>query len=826
MNPHDTTPVHELVMLVIGLLLIAAAANGIANRLRLPFTVMLVLMGIGLRELGEIGPSALHFLSGLHVAPEVILYVFLPTLIFESAYNMDARLLRRNLSPVLTLAAPGLIVSTGVIGLIVWAATPLNLPAALLLGAILSATDPVAVIALFKQMGAPKRLAILVEGESLFNDATALVVSKLLLAVVLAGYFSWDTAMAGAAEFIYVFAGGVLTGWVLGLIAGWALGKISTEPQIEISLTTALAYLSFYLAEQALHVSGIMAVLAAGIVMGGWGRTKISTPVVGYMNHFWEYLAFVANALIFLLVGLSVDLPALWSSLPLLFWVVLAMLVSRAILIYGAMPLIGRLPGSQPVELSYQTIMFWGGLRGAIALAIALSLPEFPHSELFMPLIIGAVLFTLLAQGLTIEKLMRYFGLDRPPLSDRLALLERDLKAQELTIERLPNLLHGGMFAHPIAARLEHKSQQIAQHIRAEIAQLRSKEMGRHEELMLLYQRAFSEEQAYYQRLYHNGHLSEGAYRELIAVLALQIDAIRYQSRFEHVHSHHFHKLLERRLYRMIDRLGWTWLAKLAESMRTRRIVRNYEEELAHYQVTGWILASIERMAQEENIPVEVAEEVRFRYHHWHDIARSQLDKVSSLFPEFVTAMQERLSQRLAMLAVKEATETQMERGLLPHGIGESQVEEVFRALDKLRTPEQTKLHVSPAELLHKVPFFRKLSPADFSGIIPLLKQHTVTEGENIVTQDEAGDSLYLIARGVVRVLRKENGEEHALGTLLAGDFFGEHALLHGEPRNATCRAITPCFLYQLRRKDFEELCRRWPAIETAVQEADHARHT
>ncbi len=824
MSTHDAMPVHELVVLVIGLLLIAAATNGIANRLRLPFTVMLVLVGITLRELGEIGPSALHFLSELRVAPEVILYVFLPTLIFESAYNMDARLLRRNLSPVLTLAAPGLIVSTGVIGLIVWATTPLNLPAALLLGAILSATDPVAVIALFKQMGAPKRLAILVEGESLFNDATALVAAKILLAVVLAGYFSWDAAMAGAAGFIYVFAGGVLTGWILGLFTGWILGKISTEPQIEISLTTVLAYLSFYLAEGVLHVSGIMAVVAAGIVMGGWGRTKISTPVVGYMNHFWEYLAFVANALIFLLVGLSIGLPALWNSLPLLFWVVLAMLISRAILIYGTMPLIGRLPGSQPVERSYQTIMFWGGLRGAIALAIVLSLPEFQHSELFMPLTTGAVLFTLLVQGLTIEKLMRYFGLDRPPLSDRLALLERDLKAQELTIERIPNLLRGGLFAYPIAARLEHKSQRNAQHIRAEIANLRSKEMGRHEELMLLYQRAFSEEQAYYRRLYHNGHLSEGAYRELVAVLALQIDAIRYQGRFEHVHSHHFHKLLERRLYHLIDRLDWAWLAKLAENMRTRRIVRNYEEELAHYQATGWILASIERMAQEENIPAEVAEEVRYRYHLWHDVARAQLDKVSSLFPEFVTAMQEKLSQRLAILAVKETTEAQMERGLLPPGIGETQVEEIFRTLEKLRAPEQIKLHVNPVELLHKVPFFNKLTKNDFAEIIPLLKQHTATEGENIITQGEVGDSLYLIARGVVRALREENGEEHALGTLLAGNFFGEHALLHDEPRNATCRAVTPCLLYQLRRSDFEKLRHRWPAIGAAVQEADRTR--
>ncbi|MDP2760493.1 MAG: cation:proton antiporter [Sideroxyarcus sp.] len=721
---HDM-PIPELVAVVVGLLLVAAATKGLAGKLRLPFTVALVLVGIGLKELGGAGLPVLHFFAELRVAPEVILFVFLPTLVFESAFNMDARLLRRNLAPVLMLAVPGLIVSTGLIGILVWAATPLSLPAALLLGAILSATDPVAVISLFKQMGAPKRLTILVEGESLFNDATALVVAKILVAVVAAGYFSWEAAVSGAGEFFRVFVGGILVGWLAGLATGWVLGKVNTSPQIEISLTTILAYFSFFIAEHGLHVSGVMAVVAAGVVLGGWGRAKISPPVEGYMNHFWEHMAFVANALIFLLVGLSVDLPALWGSLPYLPWVVLAMLVSRAVLIYGLMPLVGRLPGSQPVGLPYQTVMFWGGLRGAIALAIVLSLPAFPHAELFMPLTTGAVLFTLLVQGLSIEALMRRLGLDRPPLADRLALLERDLAAQELTIERIPDLLRGGLFAHPIAARLERQCKQNASRIRAAIADLRRQEMGRHEELMLLYLRAFSEEQAYYQRLYHNGHLSEGAYRELIAVLVLQIDAIRYQGRFEHVRSRHFSRLLEFGLYRLFDRLGGTWLANIGERMRTRRIVRNYEEVLAHYQGNGWVLASIDRMAAEENIPAAVAAEVHGHYQHWHELARAQLDSVGAQFPEFVTAMQKRLSQRLALLAVKEATEAQVEHGLLPPGIGEAQVEEVFRSLAALRTPERTRLRANPAELLRKVPFFRQLSAADFAEVAPLLKQCT-----------------------------------------------------------------------------------------------------
>jgi len=823
---HDTLPVPELVAVVVGLLLVAAISKGFADRFRLPFTVILVLVGIFLKELGNIGPSAFHFLDEIRVAPEVIMFVFLPTLVFESAYNMDSHLLRRNLAPVLTLAIPGLLISTGLIGLLVWLATPLDLPTALLLGAILSATDPVAVISLFKQMGAPKRLTILVEGESLFNDATALVAAKILVAVVLVGYFSWDAAFAGIGEFFRVFVGGVVVGWLAGLATGWVLGRVKAAPQIEISLTTILAYLSFFIAEHELHVSGVMAVVAAGVVMGGWGRAKISPSVESYMDHFWEYMAFVANVLIFLLVGLSVDLVELWTSLAYLPWVVLAMLLSRAALIYGFMPLLAKLPSAEPVSLPYQTVMFWGGLRGAIALAIVLSLPAFPNAELFMPLTTGVVLFTLLVQGLSIEKLMRHLGLDRPPLADRLALLERDLAAQELTIKRIPDLLRGGLFARPIALRLERKSKKNATRIRAVIADLRAHEMASHEEQMLLYLRAFSKEQAFYQRLYQHGHLSEGAYRELVAVLELQVDAIRYQGRFEHVRSHQLYRLVEQRFYQLIDRLGWAWLATLGEVMRNRRIVRNYEEVLAHYQGNGWILASLDQMAADESIPAAVVEEVRSHYQRWHELARKQLDSVGAEFPELVTAMQQRLSQRIALLASQEATEAQVENGLLSVGVGEAQIAEIFRQLDALRTLERITLRVSPAELLRKVPFFRQLSAAEFAEIVPLLRKRSVEKSQDIVTQGEAGDDLYLIARGIVRMLRTENGdgEQHALGTLLAGDYFGEQALLHNVPRIATYRAITPCYLYQLRNIDFAKLRQRWPSIDAAVKEADRIR--
>ncbi len=197
-------PVLTTVIAVVALLLVAAIVAMGFRRLHLPFTVGLVIVGI------LIGVSAerLTFLAPLqHVtlSPELILFVFLPTLIFESAYALDGRLLSQNLAPVLSLAVPGLLLSTGIVGSLVFLFTPMGWGPALLFGALIAATDPVAVIALFKEVGAPKRLAILVEGESLFNDATAIVLFKILLGVVAVGTFGWTTVGEGIVDFLIVF---------------------------------------------------------------------------------------------------------------------------------------------------------------------------------------------------------------------------------------------------------------------------------------------------------------------------------------------------------------------------------------------------------------------------------------------------------------------------------------------------------------------------------------------------------------------------------------------------------------------------------------------
>ncbi len=819
---HHTSHVAELVGGIIALLLLAVAILAFTKKVRLPFTVVLVLTGIALSQLAGNEAYGLEILHELEISPELILYVFLPALIFESTLHLDPRSLRHNMGPILTLAIPGLLLSTGLIGLIIWLATSIPLSGALLLGAILSATDPVAVVSMFRQLGAPERLTIMVEGESLFNDATSIVVARILLGVIAAGTVSGETVMSGFLDFFTLFFGGLLVGVTLGFIAAFILGLVESDPFIEIPLTTALAYLSFLLAEETLGVSGVMATVGAGLVISGWGRIKISPSVRVALDNFWEQMAFAANALIFLMLGLKVELSALWESLDLVPWVIVAMLVARAVLIYGMFPLVGRLPGAKPISKAYQTVMFWGGLRGAIAIAIVLSLPPMPYTETFIALVTAAVLFTLLVQGVTIAPLFRWLRLDEPTLVDRIALLERELDANKHALQRIPQLRAGGLFSSHIAHRLTRQCEHNLKSTKHLMQQLRQREMNHDDETALLYLRALSEENLFYDRLYSEGHLTEGAFRELTLVLTLQIDAIRFHGAFEHIHSHRMRRLVERNVYRFLD--GSKLLSPIAEHLRMRRLIRNYEEVWGHYQGSGRVLEYLKELEGLEAIPGSVMKDVRDHYTQWRGIARTKLDQISEQFPEFVTSMQERLGKRVVLLAEAEATHTQEKRGMLPQGRSEVLLLDIEHQLNQLRGETIEKLQINAEKLLRRVPLFSEIDSDGINQLRDKLRQHTLDSKETIIKQGEVGDSLYLIVRGVVRVSCREDGEERDLGTLVAGDFFGEMALMHHESRNATIHTVTPSQLYELHRDDLEELIQRYPSIGKQLEKVDQER--
>jgi len=814
---------------IFGLLLIAALCQAICKKVKLPFTVMLVLIGILISRAVEGGLGFLAPLAVLqHAGAEIILFVFLPTLIFESAFNLDVRQLRANLTPILMLAIPGLLISTGLIGVIVSYTTNMPLSYALVLGSILSATDPVAVIALFKQLGAPKRLTVLIEGESLFNDATAIVVSKILVGVVVMGAFTGTTALNGAVDFGVTFFGGILVGFAFGGICGLLLGMVDDDPFIEISLTTILAYASFVVGEHYLHVSGVMATVAAAVTLGSWGRTKISPSVSHLLSEFWEFLAYVANALIFFLVGLRVDLGELNDSKSTLVWVITAMLISRAVVIFGGVPLLRKF--AAPVAWRHQAVMYWGGLRGAIALAIALELPAvarrfdptatFEYADTFVALVTGTVLFTLLIPGLTIEQLMRRLGLDEPPLSDRFARIDGLLSAQTHALSRIPELQRGGMFSTRVAKSKEAQCEQKMIALRDELESLRSDEMDSEQERRLLFLRAFATEGAFYYQMYKDGHLNETAYRDLAYLLSEQTETMRFDGCLSQEYSN-IH-----RVRRFVDILTRALEAtRIRPGLAANRTARAYQLQWGRQQATDHVLNVFEDLIATETSNAELLLEVRKCYEEWRQHSTDLIDSTAGQFPEFVNAMQERLADRLVLNAARQSINASAQSGSIPHAVAHHMQSQLGKEVRTLSSTPVAALAIDPRELLRQVPFFQDAEEQEVNQILSLLREHTSPAGDTLVQQGTTGYSLYLIARGVVRVSRENfDGTEIDLATLFAGDFFGEIAILQQERRVATCRAVTPCSVFRLRKVDLDLISDSCPHLMDSLRQASEAR--
>ena len=831
----------EIVGATVTLLLVATGVMSVSKRIRIPFTaaritipftVGLVLTGMALAQIAEFGGDALAPIANLRISADVAFFVLLPTLIFEAAFKLDARALRENLTGVLLLAVPGLLLSTGLIAGVMVLVTPLGWIEALLLGSILSATEPVSVIGLLRRLGAPKRLTILVEGESLFNDATAIVLARILTGILLTGAVAnGGVVFQGGADFFLVFFGGLFVGWGFAVLVGMILGRVDADAFIEVTLTTVLAYVSFLVAEEVLDVSGVMATVVAGMLIGGWGKAKISPSIADYLERFWGYMAMVANALIFLMVGLAVDMGALADSLPLLFAVIAAMLASRAVVVFGMVPRIGRLPEYDPIGRGHQTVMFWGGLRGALALAVALSLPDFGRqvagfgdlNEVIVALVMGAVLFSLLVQGLTIESLVRRLKLHVPPLSDRLARLEGLLSAKQLTLERIPELETGGLFSRRISKQLRAQCEAKIEAMKDDLEELRGEYLDIEQERRLLYLRAFGEENTLYYQMFTRGHLTERTYRALVHSIDLQTEAMRYQGTLpEYTLYPPTGERIENTFHRFLA--GIPGFDRWAERLRAGRTARDYEIAWARSQVSLQIAPELDELAETQATRPELVAELRGTYRYWKERARERIDQSAEQFPEFVNSAQERLAKRLVLHAERDVIEEKARAGMIPDGVAGAMLEDLAAELRGIRASQPEKLTVGPEELLKKVPFFSDMPEDEFSVVTAKLRRRTAPAGEIIVRQDGSGSSLFLVARGVIRVSRQDGGVRRDLATLFAGEFFGEMALLHGTRRTATCRAATPGALYELRRADIDVVRRVCPEIQRALESAARRR--
>jgi len=452
---------------IITLLLIISAVGIATFSLRLPYPIALVLAGLALGAIIHSPLPLFHDLplDTLEFTPHLILVVFLPALLFEATLHLEVTTLRKTLLPIGLLALPGVVITALIVGALVAWGVGIDWATAMLFGAIIAATDPIPVLAIFKRLGAPHELAVLIEGESLLNDGTALVLSRILLGVVLAGGFS---ITSGAIQFAVVVGGGMLVGLLTGALVSRLTARID-DHLIEITLTTILAYGTFMAAE-ALGVSGVIAVVTAGLVLSNVGARRGMSPTTRLaLLTFWEYIAFLLNSAIFLLIGLQVDLLNLALNLLPIGIAIAAVLLARAIVVYGLGLIVLPLPPVLP--LRWLHVLFWAGMRGALSLAVVLSLPlELPARALLLSLTYGVVLFSLLIQGLTMRPLLAWLGMT---LDDQQRQIYQARRAQLLLLRagwrELRRLEDDAVLSPRVYAQLDAQYRAAGERIEAEL---------------------------------------------------------------------------------------------------------------------------------------------------------------------------------------------------------------------------------------------------------------------------------------------------------------------------------------------------------------------
>jgi CPA1 family monovalent cation:H+ antiporter len=387
------------------LFVIATAVAIAARRFRIPYTVALVVTGLVL--------GAVHALEPPALTRDLMFAVFLPGLLFEAAFHLDFKAFRNDVGPIVGLAVPGVVAAIGLTAVILTpVVSALDLERAftwvyaLVFGAVVAATDPIAVVGLFKRLGAPKRLSVLLEGESLLNDGTAIVFFTLIVGVV-AGASASGAGLA--LDFVRVVGLGGLVGLVIGLLVSEVVKRVD-DPMIEITLTTIAAYGSFVTAEQ-LHCSGVIATVVAGMLCGNYAaRAGMSPSTRIAAETFWEYVAFALNSVVFLLIGFRVSLAALAASWQAILVAYLAVLLGRGVVVLGVSGLLKA--ARNPIPPAWATVLTWGGLRGSLSMVLVMGLPlGFAHRDLLVTMTFGVVILSILVQGLSMAPLLRQLGL-------------------------------------------------------------------------------------------------------------------------------------------------------------------------------------------------------------------------------------------------------------------------------------------------------------------------------------------------------------------------------------------------------------------------------
>ncbi len=802
-------------------MLTVAFATPLAEKARLPLPV--VIGGIGVAtgvafwwsdfQVGSqfLDTYELWFVTSLSLDSQTLLLVFLPPLLYEMALGVNVRRLYEDAFVVVVMAVVAVLLATAFVGLSLWLVSPLGIIACMLLGATISTTDPAAVITTFRDLGAPRRLLVILEGESLLNDAAAIAIFGTLVA--LARREAEANASEVLAGFLFDFCAGAGVGMALGWLAARAYPLLRGSAFAETTITVALTYGSFLLSDIVIGASGVVAVVFAGLTTTSVGVVRMGPRNWNRTLAVWTQIGFWASALILLFAAAlapSLLLKLSWQEALYLLVIYFVALAARAIVLFGLLPLLSAADLGTPVTRPQKLLILWGGVRGAVTLVLAVSLTDIgaigeDERRIISALAAGYVLLTLLVNAASLRFVAHQLGLDRLSLSD-IALRERIIAGTVADVRSYVSRLAGDRAIEPEA--VEEMRAAYERQIRETIRDSESTVIPFGERLRLGLTILANQELRLVQVAFEEEAIGPRVTRNLRAIGETLADIARIEGRdgYEEAaltafsYQYHLRPAIALQRYMRINRPLRGLLGKhLTLMLETENILR---------ELSTFIPSVLTRMIGDDAAK-NLSSLVEKRQVH----VREQISIIATQYPKYTEDM-----ERILLLRAATRREMTQYRQLHEDGIvGIELFRELMRDLAKRRRRLEKlpslDLGLSPSYLVDHVDLFAALSDKQRKIIARRLKSQFAIPGDRIVAVGERGNAMYFIASGVLEVQGLDKPIQ-----LSNGDFFGELALLAPTRRRQTeIIAKSYCRLLTLSRRDFRRLTESDPAIQQTI---------
>lgn len=809
------------------LLIVISLLQPLARRLDLAPSVLLAAVGALIGALAAYllytpRTDALNALAQVFVNPpidsETILYVFLPLLLFQTTLTLEMRRIFEDIGPILVLAVVAVLVATAFIGLALYPLAGVSLVACLLLGAIVATTDPVAVVSIFRDIGAPARLGRLVEGESLLNDAAAIVLFVILFAM-LTGAQAPEMSTA-IMTFFRSFVGGVVFGLVVGRIAIAFLPMMRDHKLAQVTFSVALPYLVYVLSEQVVGVSAVVAVVSSGIVFNLYGPARVTPDAWSYLHDVWEQIAFWAASLIFVIA--SILIPEMLDGFRLLdalllVVLILAAFVGRAVVIFGLLPLLGVMRLGEGVSNKYKTVILWGGMRGAVTLTLALSVTEHRNipddvQHFIAVQATGFVLFTLLVYGTTLKPLIKILKLNKlSPLDEALRN-----QFQALVLSDVRDGVDQMASAYAISPEVARKVSDgyAARSATATEANAFSEDIMDKERVQLGLIALADRERVLVLHHFRENTVSNRTISAHLAIVGAIADLARTKGRAGYNRA-------ARRLVAFdtsFRAAQWAFRWLRTDAFLGRVVADRFERLLlTRIVLNELILFNVKR------IRPMVGDRVSTILHEVLDGRKDdvlqQLEALRLQYPDYADALEleflRRTGERMEETAYAEA----YAHRLIASELYNDLQRELAVHMGETRQRPHIDLGLKTRDLIASNPLFASLPDRQRETIARLLKPQFVLPGEHIIRKGEKGDAAYFISSGAAEV-RTAFGV-HRMGR---GDVAGEMALLTGQPRSADVVALGYCTLLVLSAADFRNLIRTSPELKAHVEHLAQTR--